>query len=480
MQSHSSGPSAAVGAAAPPNEPETLLSRHISHEIGATLARPRLGGKLWIGFLLLVIGAGLAAYIMQLIYGLSVTGMRDYVSWGVYMTNFVFFIGVSHAGTLISAILRVTNAEWRRPITRMAEGITVFALLVGAPMVIVDMGRPDRLHHVLLFGRMNSPILWDVLSVSTYITGSFLYLYVASIPDFAILARKGSTGNIFSDFRMKIYRACSLGYRGTPKQQHHLEKALATMAIVIIPVAVSVHTVVSWVFGMTLRPGWHSTIFGPYFVIGAIFSGTAGIVLAMAAFRRIYHLEKYLTNRHFRYLGTLLLVFNILYIYFTLSEYLTTWYGGEAVDMRLVDMLMGPNHFGPLFWATIIVGLFIPAILLVLPTKKSIAPIVIASVLVNIGMWVKRYLIIIPTMLTPFIDPKSADASPSYIPTIIEWTITAAAFAFFLLLFTLFAKFLPIISIWETVEGVEKLGAARTGVSEELDGLAGKEIPCEK
>ncbi|MEI8195577.1 MAG: NrfD/PsrC family molybdoenzyme membrane anchor subunit, partial [Phycisphaerae bacterium] len=341
-------------------ETESVLARHITRDIGASMAPPRLGGRLWIAFLLTVIAAGVVAYIMQLVYGLSVTGMRDYVSWGVYMTDFVFFIGVSHAGTLISAILRVTNAEWRRPITRMAEGITVFALLVGAPMVMIDMGRPDRLHHVLLYGRLNSPILWDVLSVTTYITGSFVYLYVAAIPDFAILARQGSTGNRFSAFRMRIYRFFSLGYRGTEKQKHHLERALATMAVVIIPVAVSVHTVVSWIFGMTLRPGWHSTIFGPYFVIGAIYSGTAGIILAMAIFRRIYHLEHYLTNRHFRYLGTLLMVFNILYIYFTLSEYLTTWYGGMAVDMRLVDMLMGPKHFGPLFWGTIVFGLFVP------------------------------------------------------------------------------------------------------------------------
>jgi len=179
---------------AAPAGTESALARHVTTEIGATLALPRGGERLWILFLLLVITAGAAAYIMQLIYGLSVTGMRDYVSWGVYMTNFVFFIGVSHAGTLISAILRVTNAEWRRPITRMAEGITVFALLVGAPMVIVDMGRPDRLHHVIFYGRLNSPILWDVLSVTTYITGSFLYLYVASIPDFAILARQAPRG----------------------------------------------------------------------------------------------------------------------------------------------------------------------------------------------------------------------------------------------------------------------------------------------
>src|SRR5207249_3408267 len=140
-------------------------------------------GRLWVAGLLVVILAGVCTYIYQLVNGLAVTAMREYVSWGLYMTNFVFFIGVSHAGTLISAILRVTHAEWRRPITRMAEAITLFALLVGAPMVMIDMGRPDRLHHILLYGRFNSPIIWDVCSITTYISGSLLYLYVAMIPD---------------------------------------------------------------------------------------------------------------------------------------------------------------------------------------------------------------------------------------------------------------------------------------------------------
>lgn len=438
------------------------MEERIERELTATLDPFGRRGRLWVGGLSFVILAGMVAYGYQLWNGLKVTAMREYVSWGLYMTNFVFFIGVSHAGTLISAILRVTHAEWRRPITRMAEAITLFALLVGAPMVIIDMGRPDRIHHVVMFGRMNSPILWDFCSIATYFTGSFLYLYVAMIPDLAILAARAPQGKAVS-WRNRLYRFFSLGYRGTPEQRRHLNIALGTMAVVIIPVAVSVHTVVSWIFGMTLRPGWHSTIFGPYFVVGAIFSGTAAIITAMAVFRQAYGLKSYLTIRHFRNLGTLLLSLDLLYAYFTLSEYLTTWYGAQATDRRLIDLLMG-HAYGPLFWSMAIVTWLVPAVLLVLPTKRSIAPIVLASVLVNVGMWIKRYLIVAPTLQTPFIPAESAGASTYYFPTPVEWIVTVGALAFFLLMYTLFSKLIPIVSIWETAEGMTEVGQERIGV----------------
>ena len=441
--------------------------REIEHaictELTGTLGPMGRAGRIWVAALIAVVLAGAYAYTLQLIYGLHVTAMREYVSWGLYMTNFVFFIGVSHAGTLISAILRVTHAEWRRPITRMAEAITLFALMIGAPMVIIDMGRPDRLHHVLLYGRFNSPILWDLCSICTYICGSLMYLYVAMIPDLALLARRAEAQPI-ATWRLRLYRALSLNYRGTPEQRKFLDRALATMAVIIIPVAVSVHTVVSWIFGMTLRPGWHSTIFGPYFVIGAIFSGTAAIILAMAIFRRAYGLQNYLTLRHFRNLGMLLLTLNLLYIYFTLSEYVTAWYGQESVDKRLIQLLMGAPGYGWLFWGMAFFGLFLPAVLLAIPTRRTIAPIIAASVLVNIGMFIKRYLIIVPTLMTPYIPAQAGGVVPRYFPTWIEWTITAGAFAMFMLLFTLFSKLLPIVSVWETVEGVQELGADKIGI----------------
>ena len=428
-------------------------ARFVESDLLSTLDPMGRGGRLWIAMLLAACAMGAAAWVTQLVYGLRVTEMRNYVSWGAYMANFVFFIGISHAGTLISAILRVTDAGWRRPITRMAEAITVFALMVGAPMVLIDMGRPERIMNLFIHGRFQSPILWDVVSITTYLTGSILYLYVAMVPDMPILARHARERGR-SPRLVRLYEAMSLGYRESPEHRRRLRLALGAMAAIIIPVAVSVHTVVSWVFGMTLRPGWHSTIFGPYFVVGAIFSGTAAIITAMAIFRRAYRLERYLLPLHFRHLGKLLLVLTLLYAYFTLSEYLTAWYGGLEADRRLMELLAGHTAYGLAFWLWVVVGLFAPIGLLLFPGKRSIRAIVAASVLVNIGMWVKRYLILVPTLQTPFIPAEAAGITPWYFPSLVEWTITVGAFAAFLLLFTLFSRLFPILSIWETAEDV--------------------------
>ncbi len=474
----------------------------------------------FIAILLAVIAWAAYAYFVQLRDGLVVTGLRDYVFWGIYMTNFVFFIGISHAGTLISAILRVTGAEWRRPITRMAEAITVFALLIGGPMIIIDMGRPDRLLNLLQSGRLQSPILWDLISITTYIAGSLMYLYLPMIPDLAECRDRLTDAPAWKRF---IYRTLSLGWRGNAEQKHRLEKGVAIMAVLIIPVAVSVHTVVSWIFGMTLRPGWHSTIFGPYFVVGAIFSGIAAILLAMVIFRRVYRLQAYLTEKHFRYLGLLLLVMDIIYIYFTLSEYLTMAYGNDAADQRVMQLLFG-GDFAPVFWAMILGGFVLPAFMLALPNlvkiparqaaatpllrplaamgalavfavmafsptgasadlqvvalwpllrilsilvalagllwlalpvmrAHPIATIVVASILVNVAMWLKRYIIIVPTLYSPRVPIQGVPWEwAHYTPTWVEWSITAGAFATFILLYTLFSKMFPVISIWETSE----------------------------
>lgn len=430
----------------------------LERDMLATLDPLGRAGRVWIASLLAVCAMALVAWVYQLANGLRVTNMRNYVSWGTYMTNFVFFIGISHAGTLISAILRVTDVGWRRPITRMAEAITVIALLVGASMVMIDMGRPDRLMNLILHGRFQSPILWDLVSVTTYLTGSFLYLYVAMIPDMPILARHARERGR-SRVLVRLYELLSLGYRESPEHRRRLARALGAMAVIIIPVAVSVHTVVSWVFGMTLRPGWHSTIFGPYFVIGAIFSGTAAIITAMVLFRRAYHLEQYLRPEHFHKLAKILLVLSLLYAYFALSEYLTTWYGGTEIDSRLLSLLAGKTAVGAWFWAWAIFGLFVPIGLLLFPSRRSLASIMTASILVNIGMWIKRYLIVVPTMETPFLRAQSAGLTLHYFPSLVECTITAGAFAGFLLLYTLFSRIFPILSIWETAEDAEEAEA---------------------
>lgn len=410
---------------------------------------------LWSGFLGAVVLWGLFAYIQQLRRGLIVTGLRDQISWGLYITNFVFFIGISHAGTLISAILRVTHTEWRRPITRMAEAITVFALCIGAPMVIVDLGRPERMLNLLRYPRIQSPILWDVLSVSTYLAGCLLYFYLPLIPDLGVLAAEPR----LPAWRRRLYQTLSLGWTGNPAEKQLLERAISIMAVVIIPLAVSVHTVVSWIFAMTLRPGWDSSIFGPYFVVGAIYSGAASVILSMYVLRRVFRLEAYIESLHFRHLGTLLLTFAMLYLYFNINEYLTVGYKFQGTDRALFYRLFS-GDYALFFWGVQTLGVFVPMILMmaVLGVKRyqrfTIPGIALASFLVVAGAWAKRYLIIVPTLSSPYLPMQRLPWEwEHYRPTWVEWSITAAAFAGFLLIYTLLAKLFPIVSIWETREG---------------------------
>jgi Ni/Fe-hydrogenase subunit HybB-like protein len=410
----------------------------------------------WIGFLAALVGLALFAYASQLRGGLAVTGMNNEVVWGFYIVNFVFFIGISHAGTLISAILRVCQAGWRRPITRMAEVITGIALMVGALMPIIDLGRPERALNVLLHGQMGSPILWDFISISTYLTGSLIYLYLPMIPDLA-LARDRLRGQV-SPLRWRLYSVLALGWRDTPRQRQRLERALSVMMIIIIPIAISVHTVVSWIFAMTMRAGWDSTIFGPYFVVGAIFSGVAGIITVMYVFRRAYRLQEYITEKHFRYLGYLLLALAAIYTYFTIAEYITIGYKLEGGDGPLLDQLMLGQYAVP-FWIFVVAGLVLPIVLIAVPRTCTIPGIVIASVLVNLAMWLKRFVIVIPSLALPLMPYEWG----VYRPTWVEISITAGAIALFALLFTLFAKLFPIVSIWEIQEDFEPHGGLEAG-----------------
>jgi Ni/Fe-hydrogenase subunit HybB-like protein len=409
---------------------------------------------MWIAALSCITLWGLYAYIHQLRQGLIVTGMRDQTSWGLYITDFVFFIGISHAGTLISAVLRVTDAGWRRPITRLAEGITVFALCIGGPMVIIDMGRPDRMLNLFIHGRIQSSIFWDVLGVSTYLTGCIIYLYLPMIPDLGFLAQREE----FSQWRRKFYRALSLGWTGSDAEKHLLEKCVSILAVIIIPLAISVHTVVSWIFAMTLRPGWNSSIFGPYFVVGAIYSGAAGVVLSMYIVRRAFHLEDYIEPLHFRNLGLLLLTFCMLYLYFNVNEYLTTGYKVEGPEKLLLQGLFF-GDFSTLFWTVQSMVIFIPMLMMIavlgLKRLQRFTPpvLALASFLVVVGAWAKRYLIIIPTLSTPYLpNAKLPYDWLHYRPTWVEWSITAGAVAVFLLIYMVFAKLFPMVSIWETRE----------------------------
>lgn len=412
----------------------------------AILFQPILetGGRFYImvGGLLAVIAMALCTYIYQLRQGLGVTGMNRPVMWGIFIINFVFFIGISHAGTLISAILRLCNAEWRRAITRSAEVITVLVLFIGMSNIIIDLGRPDRLLYVIKYGHLRSPLLWDVISVSCYLTGSTIYLYLPLIPDIALIRER-------TNKRRWLYRILSLGWTGTPRQHKWLDRGIAIMAVLVIPIAVSVHTVVSWVFAMTIQPMWHSTIFGPYFVVGAIFSGIAALIIAMAALRWAYHLEDYLREIHFNNLGILLLVMTLLWFYFTFAEHLTTFYGSDPSHMAVFwAKISGP--YAPYFWAMVVCCFIIP--LPVLAFRRTVAGTVVASFAVIIGMWLERFTIVVPTLVNPRLPYQRG----IYHPTWVEFSLMAGCFAAFILLYVLFSKLFPIVSVWEIREGREK------------------------
>ena len=386
----------------------------------------------------------LVAWITQLRRGLGVTGLTVPVYWGIYITNFVFFIGISHAGTLISAILRICQAEWRRSITRAAEVITVMVLLFGAGSVIMDLGHPERALNIVLHPNFRSPLLWDVCSVTVYLTGSIIYLYLPLIPDVALLRDRGKNRNW-------LYRKMALGWQGTERQKHILERAISVMAILVIPIAISVHTVVSWVFAMTVQPMWHSTIFGPYFVVGAIFSGIAALIIALAIVRKVYGLEAYLKDVQFNNLGRLLLVMALLWLYFTFAEHLTTFYGQEPEEMRiLLSKLAGP--YWPLFWGMVLCCFVIPVPILAIKRLRTVAGTVVASCFIVVGMWLERFIIVVPSLSQPRLMPSQV----VYYPTWVELFITLGFFATFILFYVLFTKIFPIVSVWEIQEGREK------------------------
>ena len=388
---------------------------------------------------------GVYAWTVQIRHGLAVTGLSDPIPWGFYITNFVFWIGVSHAGTFISAVLRVSSVGWRTPVVRMAEFMTIAALLMGAWMPIVDLGRPDRLLNVLNYGRFQSAIVWDLLAITTYLTGSLIYLYLPLIPDVA-LARDELDPHRHR-LRHRLYSILAVGWHGNEEQWRRLARGIRIMCVLIIGVMVSVHTVVSWIFGMTLRAGWHSTIFGPYFVVGAIWSGLAAVLVGMAVFRRAFHMKEVITKRHFVRVANLLLVAGLVYMYLTFNEYLTIAYKLEPQDRSLLDAIFS-GEFAPLFWTYFLGGMVVPMLLLALPWTRNVPGIVTASILVNVGMWIKRFVITVPSLAVPQIPVQWA----SYAPTWIEVSIIAATFAGFALLVGLMAKVMPLVPMWELEE----------------------------
>jgi len=405
-------------------------------------------GKIWVVSLIAVCILGAFAYGRQLYYGLEVTAMRDYVSWGIYISNFVFFVAISLVGSLITAVLRLTNVKWSTPLTRIAEIIAVSAITFASLIIIVDMGRPERFYNLFLHGRLQSPIIWDVIVITTYFFISLLLLYFPLLPDLKILiAYKERNGK----WLQKFYLFLGSFWKNKPEQFKITDRAINILAIAIIPVAFSIHTVTSWLFATTYRPGWDSTNFGAYFISGAFLVGAGGVVVAMYIFRKNYQLEKYITEDHFDRMGKVLVMLALLYLYFNINEFLVPAFKmKKSEEDHLLGLFTG--EFAPIFWFAIFTAMFIPIIILLFPKGRKPFPAFIAGLLVVVGSWFKRFLIVTPTLLHPFLPMHDVPLSyHHYIPTWEEWAIAGGSLAGALLVITFFARIFPIIPIHETI-----------------------------
>lgn len=409
-------------------------------------------GKIWLGALIFFCLLGLIAYISQLKNGLVVTGMRDYTSWGIYISNFVFFVAISLVGSLISAILKLSNASWRTPLTRISEIIAVAAILFAAIIIVVDMGRPDRVHHLFFYGRLQSPIIWDVIVITTYIVISLLLLYLPLIPDVALLKDRS---DLIPGRLRKLYRSLSLNWHNKPEQKKKLERSISILAVIIIPVAFGIHTVTSWLFATTFRPGWDSTNFGPYFVSGAFMVGAGGVIVAMYVFRKFYGMKEYFTEKHFDYMGKLLVLLSLVYLYFNVNEYLVPGYKMKLHESGHLKALF-TGEYAPLFWGVQILGMVVPIVVLLFKRGRRPLPMFIIAILVVVGAWFKRFLIVVPTLAHPFIPmDRAPDNWVHYMPTWEEWAITIGSLAGALLVITILVRIFPIVPIVETLEEEE-------------------------
>jgi molybdopterin-containing oxidoreductase family membrane subunit len=408
-------------------------------------------GKIWIAFLILVCLAGVYAYFLQETKSKYVTvSLRDYTMWGVYISNFVFFVALSLVGVMMSAVLKLTNFEWYRPLSRIAEVIAVAAIMLAGVSIVAAMGKPERLHYLFLHGRIQSPIVWDIIVIITYVTTSLILLFIPMIPSLST-CRNHLTN--LPKWQMKMYKILSFGWEGTAEQWKILKKSVKILTVLVIPLGISIHTVTAWLFATTLRAEWDSTNFGAYFVSGAFLLGVAAMIVAVFVIRKAYNLEKYLTEMHFDKLGRAMVLMAFIYLYFNINEYLVPAYKMSSLhENHLIAMFIGEEAF--FYWSVILFGIIFPAVLPLFKFMRKPLPLTILAFSVVIAGWFKRYLIVIPGLAHPFLPIQDVPASwTHYTPSLIEMTIVAACFAAMLLIVTLFSRFFPIISVWEVAEG---------------------------
>ncbi len=393
-------------------------------------------------------------WIYQIIVGVGAAGMNRNAMWGTYLSNFIFWIGLSHSGTLLSAVLHITQSDWRKSIYRSAEAMTLFSLMTAAMFVMVHVGRVWFVHWTFplpnpmeLWPNFRSPLMFDVMAIMTYLTASSVFIYMGSLPDFAAV-RDRSTG-----LRRRIYAIMCFGWRGSGHEWHTLSWAYTFFAVLVIPLAVSVHSIVSWDFALSTVPGLHQTIFAPYFVCGAIYSGTAGIVTVMWMLRRFMGFGRYIGKLHIDNLSKLLLVLSLIWTYINICEMFTGWYANTSFENEAILYKIKDGPFAWLYWEMIVFCALVPLLLFSRRIRQNWNVMLVISILINIGMLTERFVIVASSLPRKFLP----DVFGVYFPSLVEISITVGSFAIFTTLFLLFVKIFPAVSIYEVKETLNPL-----------------------
>lgn len=404
-----------------------------------------------ISFILLMALLMSVSYLV--VKGTGIWGINNPVGWGFAIINFVWWIGIGHAGTLISAILLLLRQEWRTSINRFAEAMTLFAVASAGIFPLIHMGRPWLFYWLLpypntmaMWPQFRSPLVWDVFAVGTYATVSLLFWYVGLVPDFATLRDRTKKG-----LAKITYGVLAMGWRGSAVHWHRYETAYLLLAGLATPLVISVHTVVSFDFAMSIIPGWHATIFPPYFVAGAIYAGFAMVLTLSIPLRKMYGLEDFITMRHIKNMAKVMLATGLIVVYGYMMEAFTAWYSGNQYEQYMIlNRLKGP--YAPFYWALILCNGLVPQLIWWDKIQNNVVALFIIAMFVNVGMWLERFIIVVTSLHRDFM-PSSWGM---YWPTGWDWATYVGTIGLFLTLMFLFLRVVPAISIFEMRTLVEK------------------------
>lgn len=420
--------------------------KHVNDVVLKMLEPPTIGWYFLLGTCLILVAVGAVSFTIQILKGLGVAGINIPIAWGVYITNFVFWVGIAHSGTLISAVLYLFRAKFRMPIYRLAEAMTVFAVMTAGLFPLIHVGRPWFAYWLMpypnermLWPNFRSPLLWDVFAVSTYFTVSALFFIIGLIPDIAVARDAAKTR-----FRKVLYTITSLGWTGNLRAWKHFEAGYLIFAAIATPLVVSVHSVVSWDFAVGNVPGWHATIFPPYFVAGAIFSGVAMVITLIVPLRKVYGLESLVRIEHFESMAKLIMLTSGIVSYAYITEFYTAWWSNNTFE-RYQFWFRPFGDFKLAFWGMTFCNCIAPLTLWIRRLRRSVAYLFMLSIVINIGMWLERFNIIFTSLAREFLPAAWGGYNFSWV----EFGITIGAFGWFGMWMTLFIKFFPAVAITE-------------------------------